>query len=310
MNRYGGGNNSSPSGRPLVITSQLYNAASQMHHIDELFQWLSDVIMQNFDVQGVQFWALQAKKTGEKVVELRCMVHQELLFPSQIIANNQVAAIASQIIQERHGHRLELVKNLFSPYQASLLVRYGLEYCAYYLLIGDMLLPPPYKATSGQEIPTPLAVSVLHFFHRPASSNALTEINLVLEQAISVAISRGLFIPKGTTSGKIPSVAANSLGRQSQLMLDDLIPQRKEDANLLKSSNPLAGSIVIADKMARRLFAAIDGRKTIGELRSSLDMDVKEAYEALQILVAQHRIQLYEPEGGLVDKSVFLDNLE
>jgi len=39
-------------------------------------------------------------------------------------------------------------------------------------------------------------------------------------------------------------------------------------------------------------------------------MDVKEAYEALQILVAQHRIQLYEPEGGLVDKSVFLDNLE
>ena len=307
MNRYGGGNNSSPSGRPLVITSQLYNAASQMHHIDELFQWLSNVIMQNFDVQGVQFWALQAKQTREKVVELRCMVHQELLFPPQIIANNQVAAVASQIIQERHGHRLELVKNLFSPYQASLLVRYGLEYCAYYLLSGDMLLAPPYKATSGLEIPTPLAVAVLHFFHRPTSSNALTEINLVLEQAISVAISRGLFIPEGTTSGKIP-VAANSLGRQSQLMLDDIIPQRVEDTNLLKSSNPLASSIVIADKKARRLFAAIDSRKTIGELRSSLDMDVKEAYKALQILVAQHRIQLYEPEGGQLDRSVSLDD--
>lgn len=309
MNRYGGGNNSSPSGRPLVITSQLYNAASQMHHIDELFQWLSNVIMQNFDVQGVQFWALQAKQTGEKVVELRCMVHWEHLFPPQIIANNQVAAVASQIIQERHGHRLELVKNLFSPYQASLLVRYGLEYCAYYLLSGDMLLAPPYKATSGLEIPTPLAVAVLHFFHRPTSSNALTEINLVLEQAISVAISRGLFIPEGTTSGKIP-VAANSLGRQSQLMLDDIIPQRVEDTNLLKSSNPLASSIVIADKKARRLFAAIDGRKNVGELCASLNMDSKEAYLALQILVAQHRIQLYEPEGGQLDRSVFLDNLE
>ena len=309
MNRYGGGNNSSPSGRPLVITSQLYNAASQMHHIDELFQWLSNVIMQNFDVQGVQFWALQAKQTREKVVELRCMVHQELLFPPQIIANNQVAAVASQIIQERHGHRLELVKNLFSPYQASLLVRYGLEYCAYYLLSGDMLLAPPYKATSGLEIPTPLAVAVLHFFHRPTSSNALTEINLVLEQAISVAISRGLFIPEGTTSGKIP-VAANSLGRQSQLMLDDIIPQRVEDTNLLKSSNPLASSIVIADKKARRLFAAIDGQKNVGELCASLNMDSKEAYLALQILVAQHRIQLYEPEGGQLDRSVFLDNLE
>ncbi len=265
--------------------------------------------MQNFDVQGVQFWALQAKQTREKVVELRCMVHQELLFPPQIIANNQVAAVASQIIQERHGHRLELVKNLFSPYQASLLVRYGLEYCAYYLLSGDMLLAPPYKATSGLEIPTPLAVAVLHFFHRPTSSNALTEINLVLEQAISVAISRGLFIPEGTTSGKIP-VAANSLGRQSQLMLDDIIPQRVEDTNLLKSSNPLASSIVIADKKARRLFAAIDGRKNVGELCASLNMDSKEAYLALQILVAQHRIQLYEPEGGQLDRSVFLDNLE
>ena len=41
-----------------------------------------------------------------------------------------------------------------------------------------------------------------------------------------------------------------------------------------------------------------------------LDMDVKEAYKALQILVAKHRIQLYEPGGGLVDRSVFLDNLE
>ena len=310
MNMYGGGNNSSPSGRPLVITTQLYNVASQMHHIDELFQWLSNVIMQNFDVQGVQFWALQAKQTGEKVVELRCMVHREHLFPPQIIANNQVAAVASQIIQERHGHRLELVKNLFSPYQASLLVRYGLEYCAYYLLSGDMLLAPPYKATSGLEIPTPLAVVVLHFFHRPASSNALTAINLVLEQAISVAISRGLFIPKGTTSGKIPSVAANSLGRQSQLRLDEIIPRRVEDANLLKSSNPLASSIVIADKKARRLFAAIDGRKNVGELCASLNMDSKEAYLALQILVAQHRIQLYEPEGGQLDRSVFLDNLE
>src|SRR3989440_3618183 len=163
----------------------------------------------------------------------------------------------------------KLVKNLFSPYQASLLVRYGLQYCAYYLLSGDMLLAPPYKATSGLEIPTPLAVAVLHFFHRPTSSNALTEINLVLEQAISVAISRGLFIPEGTTSGKIP-VAANSLGRQSQLMLDDIIPQRVEDTNLLKSSNPLASSIVIADKKARRLFAAIDGRKNVGELCASL----------------------------------------
>ncbi len=92
--------------------------------------------------------------------------------------------------------------------------------------------------------------------------------------------------------------------------LDDIIPQRVEATNLLKSSNPLANSIGIADKKARRLFAAIDGRKDVGELCVSLNMDSKEAYLALQILVAQDRIQLYEPEGGQLDRSVFLDNLE
>jgi hypothetical protein len=309
MNRFGEGNNSSPSGRLLVITSQLYNAAMNMHHIDELFQWLSDVIMQNFDGQGIQFWALQATRTDERIVQLRCMVHREQLFPTQIIANNQVATVASQIIRERLGNGFEKVEKMFPHYQASLLARYGLAYCGYYFLSGDMLLPPFYNATSGLELPTPFAVAVLHFLRQPASSHALTSINLVLEQAISVAVSHGLFMPKGTTFGKLPSVAANSLGRQPQLRLDDLIPQRIEDANVLKSSNPLSGSIVIADKKARRLFAAIDGQKNLSELRSSLDMDVKEAYQALQILVAQHRIQLFEPGGEQVDRSVFLDNL-
>jgi hypothetical protein len=310
MNMYGGGNNSSQAGRrPMVITLQLYNAATNMHDVDELFEWLSGVIVQNFDVQGVQFWALQASQTGQVVVRLRCMVHQENLFPPQVIANNQVAAIAGQLIQEQRVHSFEMVDNLFSQYQASLLARYGLVYCSSYILSSDMLLPPTYDAPSGLEIPTPLAVAVLLFLRRPAPPNALSAIKLVLEQAISVATSCGLLTPKGTTSGKMLSLTAYSAGQQPQLRLGDLIPKRLEDANLLKSSNPLAGTIVIADKQARRLFTATDGRRNVSELSASINLDLKEAYKALQILVAQHRIQLYEPGGDLVDSSVFLDNL-
>lgn len=310
MNMYGAGNNSSQAARrPLVITAQLYIAATNMHHIDELFQWLASIIIQNFDVQAVQFWALQARRTGQLTVQLRGMVHLENLFPPQVIANNQVSAVASQIIQEQRSHSFQMVDNLFSQYQASLLARYGLMFCAYYFLGSDTLLPPAYDASPGLEIPTPLTVAVLLFLRQPAPPNALSAIKLVLEQSISIATSRGLLLPAGTNSGKLPALTTNSLGWQPQLSLGDLIPQRFEDANVLKSSNPLTGSIVIADKQARRLFTVIDGHKNVAEICEFINMDLKEAYKALQILVAQHRVQLYEPGGKLVDGQVLLDNL-
>ena len=38
-------------------------------------------------------------------------------------------------------------------------------------------------------------------------------------------------------------------------------------------------------------------------------MDDKEAYRALLILLDQHRIELYEPEGEPADKSLYFQNL-
>jgi CheY-like chemotaxis protein len=76
-----------------------------------------------------------------------------------------------------------------------------------------------------------------------------------------------------------------------------LIPHRYEDPDLLTQNNPRAGSVAISDRQARRLYAAIDGRKTVEELCSIVHLDRQEAYTALQFLLALRRIQLYTPEG-------------
>jgi len=72
-------------------------------------------------------------------------------------------------------------------------------------------------------------------------------------------------------------------------------------------SNPLDISVVIPDKHARRLYAAIDGRKTVDELCSITHLDLKEVHRALQILLAQHRIQLYTTDGKQVDSLLLLN---
>ena len=83
--------------------------------------------------------------------------------------------------------------------------------------------------------------------------------------------------------------------QESSLPLNKLIPHRNEDANLMSSSNPLSKSVVIPDKQARRLYAAIDGQKNVEELCMVTNLDVKQAPKVLQLLLDQHLIHLYEP---------------
>lgn len=91
------------------------------------------------------------------------------------------------------------------------------------------------------------------------------------------------------------------------LALQKLIPHRSEDPDLLRLSNPLDGSVIIPDREARRLYAAIDGRQTVDELCSNSHLNMQEIRRALQILLAQHRIQLYTIDGKRVNSSLFLN---
>ena len=89
--------------------------------------------------------------------------------------------------------------------------------------------------------------------------------------------------------------------QEPSLTLNKLIPHRSEDANLMSSSNPLSRSVVISDKQARRLYAAIDGQKNVEELCMVIHLDVKQAPKVLQLLLDQQLIHLYGPGRRLTE---------
>lgn len=307
MNRFNTADNPSPggqNGRQLVIIGQLFRAAVNMRHIDEMFEWLARVIVQGFNVQVVQFWAMQGSRTGKVSVELRTQACQEVTLPQHIITNNQVAATAAQILTGKRSYLLQMVSNLFSAYQASLLVRYGLSYCSCIFLTSGRWLPPAHTAASTQNIPVPFEVVVLLFLQQPIPNEALSAIKLILEQAVSLAENRGLLLPAISAPG-----SNGSLELESQFTLPELVPRRVEDASVITSSNPLAGFFAISDKQARRLYAAIDGHKSINGICADTGMDLEDVYVALQHLMAQHRVQLTGPSGQVVDSSLFFGKL-
>ena len=318
MNNRGTGGNSSQTGlgrgQPLVST-QLLRVATNMHHVDELFLWLTQTIVRNFDVQVVQFWAAQSTRTGQYFIQLRTMVRQDTSLPQHVVTNNQVIAIAERVLSEQHNYLLQPVGTVFPPYQTSLLTRYGLNYFFSYFLSGSTLLPPASNETSGESIPTPLAIATMLFLRQALSQNQLATIRLSTERALAVAAYRGLLLPS-QTSGRIPAVS-NGTHQQvgvapqqnSLLPLERLVPRRLEDANYMTTSNPLTFTAVISDRPARRLLAAVDGSKNIDELGLSLNMDNREIYRALQFLLDQHRIELYEPGGEPADTSLYFQDL-
>jgi hypothetical protein len=97
---------------------------------------------------------------------------------------------------------------------------------------------------------------------------------------------------------QVATDTSRSLPQEERLPQDPLsalanrIPRLTQDAHLLVSSSPFARSATISDKQALRLYAAIDGRKTVEELCSSTDMTLREVQAALQTLLNLHRIEI------------------
>jgi hypothetical protein len=291
-----------------MITARLFQAAANMRQIDELFLWLANVSVQNLDVQVAQFWGLQTNRTGEVFTQLRALVFQDNSLPQHVVTNNHVVTLAGNVLNQRRGFMMQKVSNLFSPFQADLLARYGLNYCSCYFLSSALLLPPAYDPSSqGQLLPMPLALAVLLFLRQVPSQTTISALGLVLEQAIQAAGTYGLLQPPAATGNH--SLRNGYAQQEPRSALPELIPHRYEDDKLLKSSNPFAGSGAITDKQARRLYNAVDGHRAVKEICEVTGMDAKEARRALKILMAQHRIQFYTPGGQLVDDSALQDVL-
>ncbi len=268
------------SNQQLVIITQLLQAVTTFRHIDELFLWLARTIIQRFDVQVTEFWTMQVNATGQAATELRAIACQDTSLPRHVVGNNRVSAMAEHILREQRHSTLVAVASIFPTHQANLLSRYGLNYCCGYFL-GTQ--PADYDLSSERTSPWSTASSLL-FLRHTLPQNLLASIGLILEQTIPIAKNRGILV-----TAQLPAISSPP---QPERDLLELIPRRSQNAELMRSSNPLASSVDIADKQARRLYAAIDGRKNLGELSSITGLNAKEIYAAVQILLTQQRIEL------------------
>jgi CheY-like chemotaxis protein len=136
------------------------------------------------------------------------------------------------------------------------------------------------------------------YLPRPFSEEALV-------QLVADVLAERFYPP--VTPRQVPSIRQTS---QQEALPNWLffIPHRRENPQLLKFSNPLTESVVIADKQARRLYAAIDGKRNVEALCRVTRLEMKGVFKALRILLAGQRIQLYTPEGLPADDSLFFED--
>ena len=97
--------------------------------------------------------------------------------------------------------------------------------------------------------------------------------------------------------------------QESFSALSGLVPQRKQDAELMTTNNPLNSHTIIADKLARHLYRYIDGRKNVQELCVITHLGLKEVARALRTLLAEQRNELFDANGQLADGPLLLNDL-
>jgi hypothetical protein len=144
------------------------------------------------------------------------------------------------------------------------------------------------------------------FTQQAFNPNLLPTISHILEDALSIAKNRRLLL---SPVKPIFSNPADHPAQSRQFMLNDLIPRWRQSIQVMQANNPLANATPITDKSARQLYFAIDGKKNITELTNIFQFDQEEFYLALQFLLKQKLIQLYDPNGKAIDSSLFTEQL-
>jgi hypothetical protein len=290
-----------------TIMMALSQHAGSVHHIDEMFSWLARVISEHFNIAVVEFWTRQANSIGDFALDLRAVACQGAEVPERLIMNDAVRMVIEGIQNEHRGFWLRSVTDLFSPYQATLLSRYGLGYCSSYLLQSSALLPPQQEDASAGKIATPLALGVLLFLEHPPSRRKLLSIGHILERALALARKQGLLFVAENARAVTVSSKHSALQQQRHLSLSDLVPRRIPEAKGVKTGNDEVEPVGLPNRQTYQVYMAIDGQKTVAELVAVTHLSMEEFRASLHILLQRHRVRLYEPGGILVDSTPYLN---
>lgn len=276
-----------------VHLSALVQASTTMQHIDEMFLWLAQTLVQHYDIQVAQFWACAVSITGQTAVQPRMVVCQDDSFPLRVVSNAHTAEAAQRLLRERRGADVQPVDGNFSPHQVKLFKRYGLLHWLSTFIRDDALLPPTSHPSGAGQVPAPLELATLMFFRRPPSLHLVTVTNLWVKQAILIAKKSGLLL-----TSTLP--ASQPVTRPS-VSLDRLVPHRFQEEDGMRLHSPFASAPSIEGREARLLYRAIDGRKNVEELAHLTALESDEIFAALSTLLSQQKIILCDEAGVPVE---------
>ncbi len=294
-------------GYRLTIFTQLKQAIETMQQPDELFRWLTSVIIQRFNIPIVQLWSFENRMPGyPPSTQLLSMASQN---PSQFLQaiNEKLALTVGQISIAQRVAYPQPVEQLFPSYVASLLKRYSLVYCAYCVVDRTRTSNPNINLYQQQSSMAGFTCTALLFLKQNVDQDLITTINVLLEQALIIAENCHLFTPVAANSNYLPPVQ-ETFAPQIPPALPELVPRRKQDGGLMLSSNPFAHPSGISDKQAQRLYDAIDGHRTVAELCRIIGMNLAEAQRSLQALMIAQQIEMYTMDGWPVDNALLFSN--
>jgi hypothetical protein len=293
-------------GYRLAVFAQLRQAIETMHSPEEMFRWLSSMIMQRFDVPIVQIWTCDNGWVDQPSARLRAMASQNPSQPLQVLSEKAAEAV-ERISKGQRITSPVLVERIFPPYLASLLKRYGLGMCLYCVESKNVSLPAEGNASWQGTTTTGLTFVVLLLLQQYPQQDLAAAVTIILEQALAIAENRRLLLP--VTASADPITAPHqALAQGTPPALPGLIVKKKQNAGFMLSSNPFSSSIAITDKQALRLFEAIDGRTPVAELAALTGMTLQEAQMALRTLLGLQCVEIYTLEGWPVDASLLFKN--
>lgn len=293
-------------GYRLAVFTQLRQAIETMHSPEEMFRWLSSMIMQRFDVPIVQIWTCNNGWVDQPSARLRAMASQNPSQPLQVLSEKAAEAV-ERIAKGQRITSPVLVERIFPPYLASLLKRYGLGMCLYCVDSKNVSLPPEGNAPWQGTATAGLTFVVLLLLQQYPQQDLAAAVTIILEQALAIAENRRLLLP--VTASVDPITAPHqALAQDTPPALPGLIVKKKQNAGFMLSSNPFSSSVAITDKQALRLFEAIDGRTPVAELAALTGMTLQEAQMALRTLLGLQCVEIYTLEGWPVDASLLFKN--
>lgn len=293
-------------GYRLAVFTQLRQAIEAMHSPEEMFQWLSSMIMQRFGVPIVQIWTCENGWTDQPSAQLWAMASQNPSQPLQVLSEKAAPAVERIAKGQRISSPLP-VERVFPAYLASLLKRYGLGLCLYCLHSKHVDFAPEVFAPVQGRAETGFTFIVLLLLSQYPQQELASAITIILEQALAIAENRRLLLPVTAALDQLPA-PQEAFTQDTPAALPGLIVRKKQNAGLMLSSNPFASSVTITDKQALRLYEAIDSHRSVTDLSTITGMTLQEAQMALQTLLALQCVEIYTPEGWPVDATLLFKN--